>query len=332
MTLPVLLIGGSGCVGSRAAAFLRRFHPDLPLVIGGRDLERAQATADELGTATAARVDLDRADLGLDPEQRFGAVVVFPRDAGFNAQRFAQDRRIPFHAITGSLVETAQDLTAYVHGPQASPVVLASHWMAGVPVILAAHHAGEFAAVEEVSLAFVFDPEEEMGPAAGFESLEAVQAANPLPLIRKNGSWVWARTESDRVRTITTADAARHQADGYGSLDVLSLAEATGAVSARVDLLVAASAGSRAGRGPSHEIVIEITGTLHDGVTVTRRFDLSHPDGQSSLTALGTAVAIEHLLGLTGTPAPTAGLHFPETVIDPAHLQKRLGESGTHLT
>ncbi|MCX4681201.1 saccharopine dehydrogenase [Streptomyces sp. NBC_01433] len=332
MTLPVLLIGGSGCVGSRAAAHLRRFHPDLPLVIGGRDQDRAQATADKLGTATAARIDLARPDLGLDPEQRFGAVALFPRDAGFNAQRFAQDRRIPFHAVTGSLVETAQDLTAYVHGPQASPVVLASHWMAGVPVILAAHHAGEFTAVNEVSLAFVFDPQEEMGPAAGFESQEAVQAANPLPLIRKNGSWVWAQEEADRVRTITTADTARHQADGYGSLDVLSLAEATGAASARADLLVTESAGTRAGRGPSHEIVIEITGTLHNGVAATRRFDLSHPAGQSSLTALGAAVAIEHLLGLTGTPAPTTGLHFPETVIDPAHLQKRLDESGTHLT
>ncbi|MFI6527070.1 saccharopine dehydrogenase [Streptomyces uncialis] len=332
MTLPVLLIGGSGCVGSRAAAFLRRFHPDLPLVIGGRDLNRAQATADQLGAATGVRVDLVRPDLGLDGQQRFGALAVFPRDGGFSAQRFAQDHRIPFHAVTGSLVEAGQDLTAYVHGPQVSPVVLASHWMAGVPVILAAHHAKEFAAVDEVALAFVFDPKDEMGPAAGFESLESVQAANPLPLLRRNGSWVWAQTESDRVRAITTADAARHQADGYGSLDVLSLAEATGAASARVDLLVADSAGTRAGLRPSHDILIEITGTLRNGVPATRRYDLTHPAGQSSLTALGTAVALEHLLGLAGTPATAAGLHFPETVIDPSHLRKRLNESGTRLT
>ena len=42
---PVLIVGGSGIVGSQAAQTLRRLHPDLPIAIGGRNLERAKKTA-----------------------------------------------------------------------------------------------------------------------------------------------------------------------------------------------------------------------------------------------------------------------------------------------
>lgn len=42
---PVLIIGGSGIVGSQAARTLRRLHPDLPIAIGGRDLAKAETVA-----------------------------------------------------------------------------------------------------------------------------------------------------------------------------------------------------------------------------------------------------------------------------------------------
>ena len=34
---PVLILGGYGSVGSRTGRALRQHHPDLPLVIAGRD-------------------------------------------------------------------------------------------------------------------------------------------------------------------------------------------------------------------------------------------------------------------------------------------------------
>ena len=67
---PVLIIGGSGVVGSWTARTIRTLHPDLPLAIGGRDLAKADAVARDIGGATGIKVDLDRPDLGLSGDQR----------------------------------------------------------------------------------------------------------------------------------------------------------------------------------------------------------------------------------------------------------------------
>ena len=66
---PVLILGGSGQAGAGAAATLRGWYPTLPLTIAGRDIERAQRVADELGAATAVTIDLRRRDLGLAAER-----------------------------------------------------------------------------------------------------------------------------------------------------------------------------------------------------------------------------------------------------------------------
>ena len=54
---PVLVIGGSGVVGSRAVKALRRLQPDLPITIAARDLGRAGALAAEIGGATTTVVE-----------------------------------------------------------------------------------------------------------------------------------------------------------------------------------------------------------------------------------------------------------------------------------
>src|SRR3546814_19042294 len=77
---PVLLLGGSGVVGSLAARSLRRLQPELPLVIGGRDLAKAQAVAKEIGGASLARIDLARTDLGPPVDVSFRPVAVVVKD------------------------------------------------------------------------------------------------------------------------------------------------------------------------------------------------------------------------------------------------------------
>jgi hypothetical protein len=63
----VLIIGGSGVVGSQTAKILRRLYPDLPIAIAGGDLDKAGGVVEEIGRANAVKIDLERADLG----QRF---------------------------------------------------------------------------------------------------------------------------------------------------------------------------------------------------------------------------------------------------------------------
>ncbi|MCI0995843.1 NAD(P)-dependent oxidoreductase, partial [Pseudomonas corrugata] len=48
MTLdPILFMGGSGAIGHHTAQALRAAHPGVPLLIGGRDLTKAQRAAEQ---------------------------------------------------------------------------------------------------------------------------------------------------------------------------------------------------------------------------------------------------------------------------------------------
>ena len=52
---PILLVGGSGVVGQHTARTLRKAHPDVPLLIGGRDLGKARDIADQVGEGRGRR-------------------------------------------------------------------------------------------------------------------------------------------------------------------------------------------------------------------------------------------------------------------------------------
>ena len=52
----VLLVGASGVVGRQTAARLRRRWPNLPILAGGRDLQRAEAVAVELGNSRGVAI------------------------------------------------------------------------------------------------------------------------------------------------------------------------------------------------------------------------------------------------------------------------------------
>ncbi|WP_262416017.1 hypothetical protein [Pseudomonas fluorescens] len=54
---PILFLGGSGAIGHRSAKALRAAHPDVPLLIGGRDLAKAQQAAEEIGGAQGVVID-----------------------------------------------------------------------------------------------------------------------------------------------------------------------------------------------------------------------------------------------------------------------------------
>lgn len=112
---PVLIIGGSGVVGSRAARALRRLQPSLPITLGARDLVRAGALAKEVGGADAVHIDLERPDLGLPAEATFSAVVVFLKDTSFGEYRVTRGD------ATVSIPRGELDTTLYTHHFIAGP-------------------------------------------------------------------------------------------------------------------------------------------------------------------------------------------------------------------
>jgi uncharacterized protein YbjT (DUF2867 family) len=62
---PILLMGGTGAIGRLTARALRDVYPDVPLLIGGRDLLKSRKLASEIGHAEGVVIDPHADDLVL---------------------------------------------------------------------------------------------------------------------------------------------------------------------------------------------------------------------------------------------------------------------------
>ncbi|MCP3136149.1 Rossmann-fold NAD(P)-binding domain-containing protein [Pyxidicoccus xibeiensis] len=326
---PVLIIGGSGLVGSQAAKALRRLHPTLPITIGGRDVGKAGAVAKEVGGADAVRVDLERADLGQPDARAYSAVVTFLKDDTLNSMKYAQAKGVPYVSISTGLFEIGPEVGRYVHSPASAPILMASSWLVGATTLPTLLFAREFESLETLQLAAVLDEQDIGGPAA-YADLERLTKAAPNNLVLVDGRWRWIGGEEAK-RTFTNVDGAQVAAQAYSMHDLMSLSAATDARSIRFDLAVGESSARRRGEPFSTEMVIELTGRKKDGTTGHTRHEIVHPGGQAPVTALGVALHVERLLGLAGGPPVAPGLYLTHMLVDPAYYVRKLEESGARI-
>ncbi|QSQ27214.1 NAD(P)-dependent oxidoreductase [Pyxidicoccus parkwayensis] len=326
---PVLIVGGSGIVGSQAARTLRRLHPTLPITIGGRDLDKAHAVAKDLGNADAVRVDLERRDLGQPEGRAFSAVVMFVKDDTLNSMRYAQAKGLPYLSISTGLFEVGPEVGQYIHQPASAPILMDSTWLAGAATLPTLHFAREFETLDAIHLMGVLDEQDLGGPAA-YVDYERQTKSSPSALLLQDGRWRWVNG-AEATRTFIGVDGRELQGQAYSLLDVLGLASATDAKTIRFDFVLGESSARRRGEPFSTEIIIELTGQKHDGTRGQVRHELIHPQGQAPVTALGVAVAVERLLGLAGGPPVPPGLYLPHVLIDPAYMVRRLEEFGMRI-
>lgn len=69
MTGKILFVGGTGVVGEQMVRHFRKLNQDVPILIGGRNLDKAAALARDVGAAEPVAVDTALPRLGLDAEQ-----------------------------------------------------------------------------------------------------------------------------------------------------------------------------------------------------------------------------------------------------------------------
>jgi hypothetical protein len=322
---PVLILGGSGQAGAGAAAVLRRWHPTLPLTIAGRDIGRAQRVADELGAATAVTIDMRRGDLGLRPDHSYSAVVATLWDDHLHGLGYAQHRGVPYLSISSGLVDIAPEVVAGAQQAGAAPMLVASHFCAGIAVLATLHSAREFDRLDTIRIGAVLDESDTGGP-AGMADLQRLSTATSAGLVRRDGVFTWLAAP-DAQEDVPSVDGTLLPGQSIPILDVPSLALATGAPNVRFDFAVGESAGLRRGEPASIEIRIDIDGADATGAPLRTSRYLVHPDGQRPLTALGIALGVERLLGLRGETVPP-GIHTPEALLDPAYAVERLTELG----
>lgn len=324
---PVLILGGYGSLGSRIARMLRQLHPQLPIAIAGRDLEQAVTLAQQIGGADAVAIDSREANLGLSTGNEYSIVVTAFRDTSLNSMRYAQQRSIPYMALSDAPFELGPVVARYVHAPRRNAVMLLGHSIGGVPTLAALHFARDFAVIERIDIGLIFDPGDPFGPMSA-RDMEHIAQDGPPPLLLQRGVWRWG---GEVERKITGVGGATAHGRAVGLLDVLSLRSVTPGGSVRVDAAQGLTRTSREGGRPSHEVIIEITGRKHDGQSACQRYELVDTEGYAALSARGISIAVERMLGLSGGPAPPPGLYFPESLIDTGHFLERLESSGVSI-
>ena len=346
----ILLAGGYGLVGAMAARTLRAAHADVTILIGGRNPEKGEALARELGNARAVKLDMTASSPLAALTENIDAVFCFVHDREDRMLKDAMARGMAYGDITRGPTE---QLRAYVTAATAprvdAPVLFTSNWMAGVPSVLAMHMAQDFSDVASVDLSILYYGADKTGPDSGDA---ASSLAEPIAA-RIRGNWVYVPLKSDG-RAVTFPSGLTRSVYRMSMADVTTLAQATGARDLAVRLgldntlsltfmramlklglwpLIAklgGQPGQISGKGAAHELMIEVAGTLKNGTAQTKRLTVLDPKGQAHLTALGALNGIEAMLGL-GREALRAGVAVPETAPDAARLLMLLNAEGVKV-
>ena len=322
---PILLVGGSGIVGRFTAQYLRAASPDVPLLIGGRNLAKAKEVAAEIENAEGVALDLAADDLGLG-ERPVSAVAVFFTDERIAGLRFAQSRGVPHVSISPGINELGPEVAAYIHDPDAAPVVLGTEWLVGATTVPTLEFAKVFGRVHDIVIGALLDEQDAFGPAAEAD-LERQTKTMPAALARRDGAYLW-RVGDDAMAKFRAVDGTEMEASAFSPYDVVGLATATGAPNVQFNLAIGVSSTRRRGEPMSTEIIIELAGEDHAGKPLRTRHAVIHPQGQMPLTGLGVAMVLERLIGLDGDRATPPGLYFPYQLLNSTAYFARLEQIG----
>ncbi|MFN4353718.1 hypothetical protein [Parvibaculum sp.] len=332
MSKRVLLAGGYGVVGAQAARLLRKHHPDVEILIGGRREKEAAKLAEELGKAHAAVIDVTKPS-PLQAIEGIDALGVFIHEYDDHLLDEAARRGIAYMDITRGLDAQLRGLAAAALRAPSAPMLFTSHWMAGGPAIVAKRLAHDLDKVSRADMSILYYTGDKMGP----DSASAGAGMSQGFTARVDGEWRKVGPLSDE-REVRFPSGATRPVYRMNMGDVLTLALANGAREAGVrlgldrgnslgsmrrliklglwDLLMnlpgmSAIAATKPGPGAAHEIVIEVEG-VKDDRKVARRATILDPQGQSHLTAVGALYGLERVSGLGMAPlGPGAAL--PET-------------------
>ncbi|MEM6453051.1 MAG: saccharopine dehydrogenase [Cyanobacteria bacterium P01_D01_bin.105] len=350
----ILIAGGYGIVGRQVATLIRQRHLELPLVIGGRNLEKAEALASELGNARGIQLDVEQPN-PLQGEQ-LQAVVAVVNDPHDYLLKDTVKQGIPYLDIT-RWPERFRESIADLSGKTLNaPVLLASGWMAGVASVVAAAAAKAIQKPERIDISVLFSLKDKSGP----NSVEYMdRLATPFEsMVEGRLKQVFPYTDS---RTVTFPGGYTTPVYRFDTPDQLTLPQTTGAktVAARIAFDDAFStnflrflarsgiwkliSGERftplrrsllynPGSGASHEIHIAVADDDEHGLSSVVNATIADPQGQTHLTALGALVQLERLLGLDGALPPAPAILYPDTNPQIEHVRQVLSQFGVKVS
>lgn len=340
---PLLIVGGYGLVGEQVARLLRQRHPDLPLVLAGRNPEQGRALAAALGaTTTALDVRAER-PLGSLP-QAPAAVLAVVSDPDDHLLVDAMRRGIPYADVNRAGHAGVLDVAVAVARERpTTPVLLSGAWYAGLNALMAAAAVRELGQAERVEIAVLSSSDDRVGPDSwGF----AERLAWPYYGMRDGKRHPTHPLTSKRL--VRCADGNERPAALVGTLEQTTVPITLGVptVETRLALQSVPSLYAMIGLKRSGALRALARPAMHGvraallqrpgtgdfcGVTVTAHsenrsvsIDLLDTRGQAHLSAMGAVCAAERVLG-SGLPA---GISFPEQSAEPEADIEMLRQAG----
>ncbi|MEM7796315.1 MAG: saccharopine dehydrogenase [Cyanobacteria bacterium P01_C01_bin.118] len=353
-TNPILIAGGYGVVGRQVAQLIRQNHPHLPLIIAGRNIEKAETLAQELGNASSLQLDVEQPN--PLQRQKLRAIVAVVNDPHDYLLMDAVQQSIPYLDITRWPERLRESVAALADKPLPSPVLFASGWMGGIAAMAAVARAQTMQTTERIDISVLFSVKDKSGPnsveymdrlATPFETIVDGQPTQVLPYTDP--------------RTVTFPNGHTTPVYRFDTPEQLTLPHTTGAktVAARIAFDDAFSTNflrflvrsgiwkliscdrftplRRAllynpGEGASHEIQITVAGKDINNSPKKAITTIVDPQGQTHLTALGALIQLERLLGLDGAAPPVPGIVYPDTAPQIEHALHVLSQFGVTVS
>lgn len=331
MKSKILIAGGYGLVGGTIARHVRAISKDVEIILAGRNPEKGTKLAQELENASTTYLDLENTEfVNTFDWKQFDLIVSALTDPADTLINVAMDHQIAHIGISKISDQVAPVLFAGIHSKPMHPIVLLGHWQAGTITTILQKTAEEFSHINNVELTALYDVRDPIGQMVINELTNAESWTN-RGYIREEGKWKWIDAEK-YIRSIYKDNGHAMEGKPMAALDLPSLASITKAPNIRFDLAQDESLGTEAGNKASHDVYIDLDGTLQSGRQVKQRTIISDPNGQAHLTALGVLVTIERILGLDGDPPAIGGLHLPETILSPEKAIARFKQFGVQIS
>jgi hypothetical protein len=328
MKTRIFIAGGYGLIGSNIARHVRKIDRDTEIILAGRNPEKGETLAQELGRARTAYLDLEYPHK-LEDLGQIDLIVAALHDPADILIHFAMEHSIAHIGITKLAGDVGPIIFSALQSPPKRPIVLLGHSNAGVTTIVSQKASEDFSSIDSIDIAALYDELDPIGP-MNTKDFESNAGLSDRFLLREGCKWAWMDAKK-HTRPFRISNESILEGFPVALLDVPSLAAITKAARVRWDFVQGESIGTKAGSQASHDVYIDIEGILKSGKTAKRRTVLSDPNGQAHITALGVLIAIERVLGLDGHPAADGGVYLPETLVSPDAAITRLNQFGVQI-
>lgn len=351
----VMIVGGYGVVGTQIAELFNQRNPDIPLIIAGRNKQRAQALAANLCNASAAVINVDTPGQLTPMTNRLAVIITAVNDPRNFILSDAIEYGIPYIDIARWTARVRDATVLATIAKPRQPIIFASAWMAGVAAMVAKKACESFASVEKIDIDILYSLTDKAGPnsveyidqlGSPFEvmqegSLKSVMPmTNPKALVFPGGfkAKTFRFDTPDQLSLPISCKAksvsARIAYDDNFSAALLSFLVRSGiwnVLNRPMFTKLRRSLLYNPGDGGSHQIVINLTGIGGKGQARQVRSSIVDKQGQTHLTALGGVIQLERILGLYGGAPVGAGVWFPEQHSDIDSALQLLIDNGVEI-